>query len=121
VNVRTTPTLRLDSYQLAQETGVQGVAMRGPTMPVCQTDVPCDEPYPGAIITVQPAGGGKEIARATADDKGNFQIPLHPGMYLIVPLNADGNDGLPHAASQKVQVPESGFAQVTVNYDTGIR
>jgi hypothetical protein len=55
--------------------GVSGVAMAGPITPVSHPGVPNEKPLPGAIITVQPAGGGKEITRIRADQLGRLRSP----------------------------------------------
>jgi hypothetical protein len=101
--------------------GIQGVAVEGPIAPVERPGVPNTRPLPGAIITVQPAGGGPEIARQQADASGQFQIPLAPGSYLIVPLPPPPGAFFPRGTPQTVTVPAGVFVNVTVQYDTGIR
>jgi hypothetical protein len=101
--------------------GIQGVAVEGPISPVERPGVPNTRPLPGAIITVQPAGGGAEIARQQADANGAFQIPLAPGSYLIVPLPPQPGAFFPRGTPQAVTVPAGMFVNVTVQYDTGIR
>jgi hypothetical protein len=101
--------------------GIQGVAVEGPISPVERPGVPNTRPLPYAIITVQPAGGGAEIARQQADANGQFQIPLNPGSYLIVPLPPQPGAFLPRGTPQAVTVPAGTFVNVTVQYDTGIR
>ena len=70
----------------APKSGIQGVAVAGPIMPVERPGVKNTRPLAGAIITVQPAGGGREIARQAADAQGRFVIALPPGKYRVVPL-----------------------------------
>jgi hypothetical protein len=101
--------------------GIQGVAVEGPISPVVRPGVPDTRPLPSAIITVQPAGGGAEIARQQADANGRFQIALNPGTYLIVPLPPQPGAFFPRGTSQTVTVPAGVFVNVTVQYDTGIR
>jgi hypothetical protein len=101
--------------------GIQGVAMAGPIAPVVRPGQPNTRPLPGAIITMQPAGGGAEIARATADGNGQFRIPLAPGSYLMVPLPPQPGAFLPRGTPQTVTVPPGVFVNLTVQYDTGIR
>jgi hypothetical protein len=101
--------------------GIQGVAVEGPISPVERPGVPNTRPLPGAIITVQPAGGGPEIARQQADANGQFRIPLGPGTYLIVPLPPQPGAFLPRGIPQTVTVPAGVFVNLTVQYDTGIR
>jgi hypothetical protein len=100
---------------------LRGVAEAGPIFPHERPGIPNTRPLPGAIITVQPAGGGPEIARSTADQNGRFQIPLAPGTYLIVPLPPQPGAVLPRGIPQTVTVRAGGFTEVVVEYDTGIR
>jgi hypothetical protein len=105
----------------SDQTGIEGVAMVGPIFPVARPGFPDSRPLPGALITVQPAGGGREIAEARADAHGRFLLRLAPGTYLLVPLPPKPGQFLPRGVPQTVTVPADGFAQVVVNYDSGIR
>jgi hypothetical protein len=101
--------------------GIRGVALEGPIMPVDRPGQTNTQPLPAAIITVQPAGGGPELARQQADAMGQFQIALDPGTYLIVPLPPQPGQPLPRGMSQEVTIGPDQVVDVTVNYDTGIR
>jgi hypothetical protein len=101
--------------------GIRGIAIEGPTSPVVRPGVPNTRPLPYAIITVQPAGGGAEIARQQADANGRFQIALAPGTYLVVPLPPQPGAVLPRGQSQTVTVPSGRFLDLVIQYDTGIR
>jgi hypothetical protein len=101
--------------------GIRGIALEGPITPVERPGQPDTQPLPGAIITVQPAGGGPELARQQADAMGGFQIALDPGTYLIVPLPPQPGEFLPRGMLQAVTVGPDQVIDVTVNYDTGIR
>ena len=123
----------------AEKSGIRGVAMAGPVRPVDRFgDPPNERPLAGAVITIQPDGGGKEITRKRADEKGRFEIALAPGTYLLVPLAPWANDEappqepqdndlkgdavmLPRGTPQTVFVQAGDFTEVTVDYDTGIR
>jgi hypothetical protein len=105
----------------ATQTGLEGVALVGPIAPVVRPGVPDSRPLPQAIITVQPAGGGAEIARVRTDANGQFRLRLEPGTYLIVPLPPKPGQFLPRGIPQTVTVPKDGFAGIVVNYDSGIR
>jgi hypothetical protein len=99
--------------------GIDGVAMIGPLHPASVPGVPDTRPFSGAIISIQPATGGAEIARVTTGADGKFTINVPPGRYRIVPLS--GQPGLlPFAPPQLVVVDASHFTHVPVNYDTGI-
>ncbi len=101
--------------------GLRGQALQGPISPVEREGQPNTKPLPGAIITVQPAGGGDEIGRTTADNEGRFQLTLKPGTYLLVPLAPNPSAILPRGETQSVTVRKKKFTTVVVNYDTGIR
>jgi len=101
--------------------GIRGVAMAGPIFPLERPGIPNTAPLPYAIITVQPAGGGPEIARQQADASGRFQITLQPGSYLIVPLPPQPGAVLPRGQSQPVTVPAGQFVDLVIHYDPGIR
>jgi hypothetical protein len=101
--------------------GIEGVAMAGPIYPVERPGVPNTRALPYAVITIQPAGGGAEIARQQADQNGKFRIPLAPGNYLIVPLPPQPGAVLPRGNPQSVTVSPGAFVNVVVQYDTGIR
>jgi hypothetical protein len=102
-------------------TGIAGVVMEGPILPVQRPGDPNARPVPGAIISVQPAGGGPEIMRQTADAMGNFQIALPPGAYRIVPLPPDPSQYFPRGIPQDVAVAPNQVLTLTLEMDTGIR
>lgn len=94
--------------------GIRGVTMRhvvggAINTTTGQSAINEEVAYPGAIITIQPAGGGTEIARTTSDSNGDFQITLPPGSYLMVPLLPDGT------LSSQITDPSSSTVAVTAN------
>lgn len=103
------------------DSGVQGVAMVGPVMPVDQIGVPNTQPLPGAVISIQTPDGSSEITRVVADANGKFHISLPPGKYLLVPLPPQPGRILPRGVSQTFEVVQRQFTNVTVEYDSGIR
>jgi hypothetical protein len=40
-------------------------------------------PVPGAVVWVEPSGGGDVVASTTTDCEGNFNLPVSPGSYRI--------------------------------------
>ena len=130
VDLQLGPAARLTlTFQPADEqpppptitSGVRGVVLEGPIMPVSRPGVPNSRPLPGAIISVQPPGGGPEVARQTADAMGQFQIALAPGAYLIVPLPPEPGQVFPRGIPQEVIVPPGQVLDLTLMMDTGIR
>jgi hypothetical protein len=118
----------VETYQLTgasatkAETGVAGTAVEGPIHPVERVgDGGNTMPLPGAIITLEPEGGGKELARTVADEQGNFEIAIAPGNYLVVPLPPDPGSVFPRGISQPVTVKPDAFTEIIAQYDTGIR
>lgn len=101
--------------------GIIGTARVGPISPVARPGQADDKPLAGAIISIQPDGGGAEITRQTADASGNFRILLPPGTYLIVPLPPQPGQTWPRGASQTVTVVPNQLLKVMVSYDSGIR
>lgn len=71
---------------------------------------------PNAIVTVQPAGGGPEIARAISDSHGGFQIELPPGAYLLVPSIPPDQGYMINAPEQTVVVVPQSYTNVVLTY-----
>jgi hypothetical protein len=63
---------------------------------------------------------GRKVAQFKSDAKGNFDVLLPAGDYVIVP---DKSTPMPAPQNQKksVTVPADGFAVVTLRFDTGMR
>lgn len=78
------------------------------------------EPYPDAIIFVMDVAGKKKIAEAVTDQEGFFKVDVKPGDYLLVPQTPAGQE-FPVGEPKKVTVRIYGYADVILNYDSGIR
>jgi hypothetical protein len=98
-------------------TGLTGVAVRGPIMPVCQIQVPCDAPL-SATFGVE--RNTRRITQFQSDADGRFTVMLPPGMYRIVPA-ADAPIMSPQSQAKTVEVLPVGLTQVRLEFDTGIR
>ncbi len=61
-----------------------------------------------------------QVARFESDEKGKFEVRLPAGVYTIVP---DKSTPIPAPQSQakSVTVPQDGFVEVTLRFDTGMR
>ena len=101
----------------AISTGLDGTALRGPIMPVCQQNVPCDGPLAARFDVLS---GGKVIATFRSDAEGKFVVKLRPGAYTIRPA-ADSPIMNPTAQEKSVVVNTEGLTQVQLVFDTGIR
>lgn len=98
-------------------TGLTGAVLRGPVMPVCQVDVPCDAPFAASFEVRQ---NGRRVTTFQSDALGQFTVRLLPGQYLIVPA---ANSPLmnPSAQAKTVEVGPEGLTSVQLQFDTGIR
>jgi hypothetical protein len=100
---------------------IYGSVEEGPIFPVSRPGEINSRPVPGAIICVQPSGGGPEITQATADAMGNFQILLPSGAYRIVALPPNPSQFLPRGIPQDIVLGPNQVLQLTLEMDTGIR
>jgi hypothetical protein len=103
------------------QSGIDGAALIDRGLPTIYPGEPTSMPLAGAVISIEPAGGGAEVARVTADANGLFTIALPPGQYLLVPQPPTPGSPYPRAGAQTVVVKAGQYAQVTVMYDSGIR
>jgi hypothetical protein len=72
--------------------------------------------YPLAILSKE---GQKEVARVTADERGNFRVSLPPGNYI---LDIEGRRGrLVRTTPQPFTIASGQTVHVDMNLDTGIR
>jgi len=99
------------------DTGLVGTVTRGPIRPVCQVDVPCDEPFSASFRVQQ---GSRLVASFRSDSQGHFELRLSPGMYLVVP-GSDAPIISPTAQTKQVNVASNGLTTVVLQFDTGIR
>ncbi|MBA3308005.1 MAG: hypothetical protein H0T04_04885 [Chloroflexi bacterium] len=99
------------------DSGIRGFVQLGPTCPVETRDVPCTTPYVAVLVILDLEQ--QEVTRVTSDPDGRFEVLLAPGEYTIAPT--PGGDPLPSASPQAVSVVAGSFAEVEINYDTGIR
>jgi hypothetical protein len=61
--------------------GLYGIVMRGPIMPVCIEGQPCEEPAAG--VTLVFSRTGYKPKRATTTKTGHYHIRLVPGRYTV--------------------------------------
>lgn len=97
--------------------GVRGQVLIGPVCPVEIAGHPCpDRPFQATIVAV--AADGTEAARTKSGSDGRFELRLRPGSYRLTVVGLHGPEiGEP----REVTVPDQGFAEVTLNVDSGIR
>ena len=104
----------------AGPSGIRGTVFLGPTCPgpvdPSATQEPCVTPYSAQLAILDE--DSKVVTRVTSAADGTFQLDLPPGEYTLAPQNGDP---FPTAPSQPVTVTGGQYAEVEVNYDTGIR
>jgi hypothetical protein len=103
------------------QTGIDGLALLDRGLPTIYPGEPTTMPLAGAVILIEPAGGGAILARVTAGADGTFTIALPPGQYRLVPQPPNPGSPFPRAGAQTVVVPAGQYAHITVLYDSGIR
>jgi hypothetical protein len=102
-------------------TGIHITIDLGPTTPVQYPGQTGTAPFAGAAVQIQPAGGGPAIAQGTTDSSGNFSVDLAPGTYLVVAMAPALYPSGAVPAPQLITVVANQMANVTFDYDTGMR
>ena len=101
--------------------GISGSVVLGPTCPNPPSvspdgQVPCLTPYAAQLVVLD--SEGKVVARATSTADGTFKVDVPPGDYVIAPATSAS---YPSAQPVSVQVVAGNYAEVQINYDTGLR
>ncbi len=100
--------------------GIIGTVTEGPMCPgpVRVGDNSCpNQPYQATISVLDE--NNSRVAQIRTDASGTFQLSLPPGTYTLHPL--PGNNPLPRAADQAVEVYPGQYTQISIVYDTGMR
>ncbi len=109
----------LASAVSAGATGIAGQVLMGPIVPGPEVPGQINEaPFSASFRVVE--SDNNAVARFESDDNGNFTVVLPPGEYTIVP-DASAPFPSPEQQTKSVIVPEDGFADVILMFDTGIR
>jgi len=83
------------------------------------TPTPSAEPYAEYPLIILSQDRKKEIARVTADEKGNYHVALPPGNYV---LDVQGRaPGHVRAKPQRFTVVSNQTVRVDMDIDTGVR
>ena len=105
--------------------GIRGTVVLGPTCPVMRNppDPQCaDKPYQTSISIFRAgdltSATVQAFASAESAADGTFQVSLPPGDYV---LGAVGGKVMPRCAQVPATVPATGYTEVTISCDTGIR
>jgi hypothetical protein len=105
----------------AGPSGIRGVVIQGPTCPIGDepdplNPVPCLTPFSAELVILDDNNG--VAARVISGEDGLFEVALPPGDYVITP---QGGQPFPMAQPLAVRVLVGEYADVEINYDTGIR
>ena len=101
----------------AKTSGLRGIVMRGPVLPVCVVEKPCDEP--AANVRLVFLRNGKAVARVRTGSDGRYRVTLAPGVYRV---SAPGRPVIGSGIEPRsARVPRGRFARVDFSIDTGIR
>jgi hypothetical protein len=95
--------------------GLYGVVRKGPTTPVCRTDVPCDAPAQVTLLFMR-AGGLVARGRSAAD--GRYRVAIPPGYYAV---KTQPKIGFGVIRPLNVHVRAGHFDRLNFSIDTGIR
>ena len=103
----------------ADATGITGQVLMGPIVPGPEVPGQINEAPFSAPFRVLDSGNNP-VAHFASDDNGNFTVVLPPGEYTIVP-DESAPILFPEQQTKLVIVPETGFIDVILRFDTGIR
>lgn len=100
----------------ATGTGIRGIVKAGPTCPVQREGDPsCDDkPIPADLTVMR---GSTVVGRAHAGEDGRFSVAVAPGRYTVTAKS----ERAMHCADTDATAPASGYTDIVVQCDTGIR
>jgi hypothetical protein len=100
------------------ESGIEGQAVISPAHPGPQREgLPSSAPYKTTLVVWHT---DQEVIRVETGSDGRFRVALPPGTYKIGPPQRGGRF-LPRGSEETVTVAPGKFAQVTINFDSGMR
>lgn len=96
--------------------GLHGTVMRGPTMPICRANDPCEQPARGLVLRFIRDGVVQAEAKTTRT--GAYSVKLRPGRYTVKTPGRRVGVGL---TPRTVHVPQGRVARVDFHLDTGLQ
>ena len=102
------------------QSGIRGTVLAGPTCPVerIPPDPACADKPLQITVSILHKGSTNVFATTQSNAQGVFQLSLPPGEYVV---NAGSGNMLPRCNPADATVGPSGYTQVAVSCDTGIR
>jgi len=100
--------------------GVEGIVyFVGKPCPPSRIGPPCDGPYPNYEVVIYEMDGKTVVHRTITDDKGNFEVQLPVGDYLVLEIDFGLNqiEEIPIVFSIE---PEK-IKNIKISIDKGIR
>ena len=102
------------------ESGIEGKAVISPVHPGPTREGQSDTaPFQTTLVVLRASDGG-EVTRVETGSDGRFRVVVAPGTYLVGPPSGTGRR-LPRGGQETVTVISGRFAQVTINFDSGMR
>lgn len=102
------------------ESGIEGKAVISPVHPGPTREGQSDTaPFQTTLVILR-ASDGSEVKRVETGSDGRFRVVVPPGTYLVGPPSGTGRR-LPRGGQETVTVVSGRFAQVTINFDSGMR
>lgn len=102
------------------ESGIEGKAVISPVRPGPIREGQSDTaPFQTTLVILR-ASDGSEVTRVETGSDGRFHVVVPPGTYLVGPPKGTGRR-LPRGGEETVTVVSGRFAQVTINFDSGMR
>jgi hypothetical protein len=97
--------------------GLRGAVTRGPIVPACAAEQPCDGPAKN--VTLAFVRNGRLVRRVTTNEQGRYRVALAPGLYAVrLTVRQQFARGL---EPTRARVVASRFRRVDFSIDTGIR
>ena len=102
--------------------GIRGMVLLGPTCPIGEepdplNPIPCLTPYAAQLVILD--ADNQPVGTVSSGVDGRFEITLPAGDYVVTPRA--GDQPFPIAQPLSVTVVAGEYAEVEINYDTGIR
>jgi hypothetical protein len=101
----------------ATGSGLHGLVTRGPIMPVCMVDQPCDEP--AANVQLVFLRNGVVVSRVRTSATGRYRLALSSGRYAVRLPDKPGLGRI--VKPQTARVLGGRYTRVDFSIDTGIR